>query len=53
MPAPRPRDRLLLVDDMHENLHILMQILREDYAITAATSGDKALELARRDPNQT
>lgn len=50
MPAPRPRDRLLLVDDMHENLHILMQILREDYAITAATSGDKALELARRDP---
>jgi len=50
MHAPLPRDRLLLVDDMHENLHILMQILREEYAITAATSGEKALELARREP---
>ena len=45
-----PRPRLLIVDDMHENLHGLMQILRDDYAILAATRGEKAIELARRAP---
>ena len=45
------RPRLLIVDDLHENLHALMQMLRDDYAITAATSGDKALELAHRTPS--
>lgn len=44
------RPRILLVDDVHENLHGLMSILRDDYAIIAATSGEKALELARRAP---
>ena len=44
------RPRILIVDDVHENLHALMNILRDDYAITAATSGEKALELARREP---
>ncbi|MBK1718727.1 EAL domain-containing protein [Thiocystis violacea] len=44
------RPRILIVDDVHENLHALMNILRDDYAITAATSGDKAIELARREP---
>ncbi|BCB27256.1 hypothetical protein SKTS_21420 [Sulfurimicrobium lacus] len=44
------RPRLLIVDDVHENLHALMNILRDDYAISAATSGEKALELARRLP---
>ena len=41
------RPRILIVDDVHENLHALMNILRDDYAISAATSGEKALELAR------
>ncbi len=44
------RTRILIVDDMHENLHALMNILRQDYAIIAATSGRKALELALRQP---
>ena len=44
------RPRLLIVDDVHENLHALMNILRDRYAITAATSGDRALDLAQRDP---
>jgi len=44
------RPRILIVDDASENLHSLMNILREDYAIIAATSGEKALELARRQP---
>ncbi|GAB3192173.1 GGDEF domain-containing response regulator [Hydrogenophaga aquatica] len=44
------RPRILIVDDMHENLHVLMSVLRDDYAVVAATSGEKALELARRQP---
>lgn len=44
------RPRILIVDDVHENLHALMNVLRDDYAIAAATSGEKALELARREP---
>ncbi|MFA7291312.1 MAG: response regulator [Rhodocyclaceae bacterium] len=44
------RPRILIVDDVRENLHALMNILRDDYAITAATGGEKALELARRKP---
>jgi diguanylate cyclase (GGDEF)-like protein len=44
------RPRILIVDDVHENLHALMNILRDEYAITAATSGEKAIELARRRP---
>ena len=47
---PHQRPRILIVDDLHENLHGLMQLLREDYAILAATSGEKAIELARREP---
>lgn len=45
-----PRPRILIVDDMHENLHVLTNILRDDYAIFAATKGEHALELARRQP---
>lgn len=44
------RPRVLIVDDVHENLHALMNILRDEYAITAATGGEKALEMARRQP---
>jgi diguanylate cyclase (GGDEF)-like protein/PAS domain S-box-containing protein len=44
------RPRILIVDDVNENLHLLMNILRKEYAIVAATSGEKALELAQRQP---
>ena len=49
MPDERPR--ILIVDDVHENLHALMQILHDEYAIIAATRGEKALELAQREPH--
>ena len=48
--AANSRPRILIVDDVHENLHALMNILRDDYAIAAAISGEKALELAQRQP---
>ncbi|MBU1775081.1 MAG: response regulator, partial [Gammaproteobacteria bacterium] len=44
------KPRILIVDDVNENLHVMMGILREKYAIIAATSGEKALELAARAP---
>jgi PAS domain S-box-containing protein len=47
---PGERPRILIVDDVHENLHALINVLRGDYAIAAATSGEKGLELARRPP---
>ncbi|MCK6426547.1 MAG: EAL domain-containing protein [Burkholderiaceae bacterium] len=55
-PHPDPheardaRARLLIVDDVRENLHALMNVLRDDYLLLAATSGEKALALARRHP---
>jgi diguanylate cyclase (GGDEF)-like protein/PAS domain S-box-containing protein len=44
------KPRILIVDDVNENLHTLMNILRDDYAIVAATNGEKTLEIAQRDP---
>lgn len=44
------RPRILIVDDVNENLHVLMHILRDGYAIAAANSGEKAIELAQRLP---
>ena len=44
------RSRILLVDDVSENLHALVAILRHTYAIAAATTGEKALDLAQRHP---
>lgn len=44
------KPRILIVDDVNENLHTLMNILRDDYAIAAATCGEKALEIATKSP---
>ncbi|MFZ6654498.1 EAL domain-containing protein [Undibacterium sp. TJN19] len=44
------RLRILIVDDVNENLHAMMSMLRDEYAIVAANSGEKALALAQRQP---
>ncbi len=44
------KPRVLIVDDVTENIHTMMNILRAEYAVLAATSGAKALELAERRP---
>lgn len=44
------KPRILIVDDVNENLHTLLNILRGKYAIQAATSGSKALEIASHVP---
>ena len=43
----RPRHRILIVDDQPTNIKILGAALRSDYDIVIATSGPKALEIAR------
>ncbi len=45
------RQRVLIVDDTPENIQVLMETLRSEYAITAAVNGEKALRLARTTPS--
>ncbi|NWF35645.1 response regulator [Mariprofundus sp. KV] len=42
--------RLLIVDDVAENLHAMMNILRDHYSLLVATSGERALALAANEP---
>lgn len=51
LPAVNPdRPRLLVVDDAPENLLILVEALKEQYAISATRSGAQALMLATAEP---
>ncbi len=38
---------ILIVDDSANDIHMLMENLKQDYAVLAATSGEKALEVVR------
>ena len=42
--------RILVVDDVPENIQILAETLQDDYTVIAATNGYKALQLARKQP---
>ncbi|MBS2034448.1 response regulator [bacterium] len=42
--------RLLIIDDTPANIHVLLEGLKDSYSITAATRGDRGLELARQSP---
>ena len=44
------RPRILIVDDMPENLAILLDALKDDFAVVAARNGPKALQLAMAVP---
>ncbi len=44
------RQKILIVDDAPENIHVLMEALKDEYLITAAKNGEKALRLAQTDP---
>ncbi|UZP67772.1 response regulator [Desulfovibrio mangrovi] len=47
MTAPQ---RILIVDDTPANIHILKEVLKDEFAISAATNGKDALKLASSDP---
>ncbi|MFA7059357.1 MAG: hybrid sensor histidine kinase/response regulator [Pedobacter sp.] len=42
--------KVLIIDDTPENIHVLMSILRDEYAIVVATVGEKALQLVTNVP---
>lgn len=48
MEAEKPR--VLIVDDSRGDIRIVNEILKENYTIVAATSGEQALELAAQEP---
>ncbi len=45
-----PVNKVLIVDDTPENIQVLMETLKDDYAILAAKNGEKALKLALAEP---
>jgi serine phosphatase RsbU (regulator of sigma subunit) len=51
MNETRTRKTLLLVDDAPVNIQIAHSILKDDYQVRVATSGAKALELAKLKPS--
>lgn len=44
------KPRVLIVDDVSSNIHLLMNILKDDYTLIAATNGEKAISLTNMDP---
>jgi len=42
--------RVLIVDDSPDDIHFVMESFSQDYAVLAATNGEKALQIATRDP---
>jgi putative two-component system response regulator len=42
----KPQHTVLIVDDTPENIMVLMELLRNEYIITVATNGERALQLA-------
>ncbi len=49
MPPILPKQCVLVVDDSPENIDLLSEILREDYRVRVATSGEKALKIVYSD----
>jgi putative two-component system response regulator len=47
LPAQNDRSRVLIVDDEPGNIKILSNVLAQDYALSVATNGKQALEIAR------
>ncbi|MDH4317532.1 MAG: response regulator [Desulfobulbaceae bacterium] len=44
------RPKILIADDVAENIHILMEALGKEYAVVVAKDGEKALYMARKQP---
>lgn len=45
------KKRILIVDDSADDIHFVMESFSKEYAVLAATSGEKALQIADRDPH--
>lgn len=49
LSEPQPL-RILVVDDVVDNIQVISDILRKDYKVGAATSGEKALKICAAEP---
>src|SRR5574343_218038 len=49
MPSLLPKQCILVVDDSPDNIDLLSEILRDEYRIRIATSGEKALKIVYSD----
>lgn len=47
---PQQQLRILVVDDVVDNIQVISEILRKDYKVGAATSGEKALKICAAEP---
>lgn len=45
------KDKILIVDDIAENIHFLIEILKDDYSLVAAKDGETALDFAMQTPH--
>ncbi|MGL4848816.1 MAG: HD-GYP domain-containing protein [Clostridium sp.] len=43
----RKENKILIIDDLAENIKVLIEILKDDYKINVALSGKKGIELAK------
>ncbi len=50
MASGSAKHKVLIVDDTPENIQILMETLKDEYAIVAAINGQKALQIAGTEP---
>jgi DNA-binding response OmpR family regulator len=46
----KKKNKILIVDDTPENIQVLMETLKDQYAIVAAINGEKALKMAAAEP---
>jgi putative two-component system response regulator len=44
-----PKQSILVVDDTPDNIDLLSELLKDDYRVRVATSGEKALKIAYSD----
>jgi DNA-binding response OmpR family regulator len=44
------KPKILIIDDSPDDIHLLMENLKQDYAIVAGTDGHKALAIAAKEP---
>ena len=50
MTEPDNRQKILIVDDTPENIRILVELLKDEFATIVATGGERALRLAVKEP---
>ncbi len=52
MSSDTEKPRIMIVDDQTENIHMLMAVLKDEYAVTPSLNGKAAIEKAKRNPGR-